>query len=137
MQPTKRRRGRPRKNPISEEKQTISNDIEETPILPGFDDINEISNSSMAEVEETQAVTMPGFDDYEEETILPGFAKIYEEESTMLPGFSEEEDIGYDNENNNYEETDSNVTIMLQITTIMQLRLYLIINTQTIITQIK
>ena len=110
VQPTKRRRGRPRKNPISEEKQTISNDIEETPILPGFDDINEISNSSMAEVEETQAVTMPGFDDYEEETILPGFTEEYEEESTMLPGFSEEEDIGYDNENNNYEATASNVT---------------------------
>ena len=111
-QPTKRRRGRPRKNPIPEEQEITSN-IEEPTILPGFDDIEEETQEIVPEVEENVASTVPGFeDDYEEDTILPGFEDEYEdEESTMLPGFAEEDeednDISYGNDSE-YRATQAN-----------------------------
>lgn len=102
VQPAKRRRGRPRKNPIPEEQQLNSN-IEEPTILPGVDDIEETQDIA-PEVEENGVITVPGFDDYEEDTMLPGFEdedEYEDEESTMLPGFAEEDeeenDISYGN----------------------------------------
>ena len=110
VQPAKKRRGRPRKNPISEE-QKINSNVEDVTILPGFDDIEE-TQGILPEVEENEAITVPGFDEYEEDTILPGFEDEYEdEESTMLPGFAEEDeeddDISYGNDSE-YETTSTN-----------------------------
>ena len=104
VQPVKRKRGRPRKNPIPEEQPTISN-VEDTTILPGFDDIEE-TQDIVPEVEENSSVTVPEFDDYVEETILPGFedeGEYDDEESTILPGFNEEDEYDDENEDINYE----------------------------------
>ncbi len=104
VQPAKRR-GRPRKNAIPEEQKIISN-IEEPAILPGFDDVEEETQEIIPEVEENVASTVPGFeDDYEDDTILPGFE---DEESTMLPGFEEDDDdISYRN-NSEYRSNSTN-----------------------------
>ena len=105
----KKRRGRPRKNPVPEQSEQVgpkrgrgrprknvvseAEDIET--ILPGFQDIED------EDIEET---ILPGFQDIEnedvEETILPGFQDIEDEdiEETILPGFQ-------DIENNEVEET--------------------------------
>ncbi len=104
VQPVKRKRGRPRKNPIPEEQPTISN-VEDTTILPGVDDIEE-TQDIVPEVEENSSVTVPEFDDYVEETILPGFedeGEYDDEESTILPGFNEEDEYDDENEDINYE----------------------------------
>ncbi len=75
----KRGRGRPRKNAIPEEQEKFvlpkvdNNEDEEDVLLPGFD---------------TEDVMLPGFKD-EEDTILPGFE---EEENNILPGFDEQEE---------------------------------------------
>lgn len=109
VQPVKKRRGRPRKNPIPEEQEITSN-IEETTILPGFDDVEEETQKIVPEVEEDIAITVPGFDDdYEDDTMLPGFEDEYEEEeSTTLPGFTEEDDnVSYE-DNSEYKETSIN-----------------------------
>ena len=110
VQPAKRRRGRPRKNPIPEEQQLNSN-IEESTILPGFDDVEE-TQEIVPEDKENVAITIPELDeDYEEDTMLPGFEDEYEdEESTMLPGFAEEdeeEEVSYEN-NSEYKATSTN-----------------------------
>ena len=97
----KRGRGRPRKNPIPDEEDTVLpgfNEIEEDEnedILPGFDDINEMEDT-----------TLPGFDDIsneEESDVLPGFEEINSNEDT-LPGFdsfNDNEPKSYENKNNN------------------------------------
>ena len=97
----KRGRGRPRKNPIPDEEDTVLpgfNEIEEDEnedILPGFDDINEMEDT-----------TLPGFDDIsneEESDVLPGFEEINSNEDT-LPGFdsfNDNEPKSYENQNNN------------------------------------
>lgn len=71
---TKRKRGRPRKNPIPEEVAPMipmEPEKEEATILPGF--------------EEPQETILPGFEE-PQETILPGFEETQE---TILPGFEE------------------------------------------------
>lgn len=73
----KRGRGRPRKNPIPEEQENMvlpGLDEEENTILPGFDK------------EEPEDVLLPGFQNETKETMLPG---IDEPEETILPGFNE------------------------------------------------
>ena len=108
----KKRRGRPRKNPLPEETtvqapkrwsrrsrkvapveeiveepevKTISQPEEEETILPGFEDYNE--------PEEQDENILPGFEEEpenEEENILPGFEeKTEHKEDNILPGFEE------------------------------------------------
>ena len=92
----KKKRGRPRKNPIVEE-------IEETNILPGFQEIDStLSNYNNEEnmlpgfddVDMEEDTTLPGFDDVdmEEDTTLPGFDDVDIEEDTTLPGFDDAEE---------------------------------------------
>ena len=96
----KRGRGRPRKNAIPEEQERIqlpNDDVEET-LLPGFNEIKE-------EPEET---ILPGFEEIKEEpeeTILPGFENVQEEpEENMLPGFDKIKEESSNNQtiNTNY-----------------------------------
>ena len=88
----KRGRGRPRKNPLTDENQERIENIEQndSAILPGFDNIED---------EETKQ---------EESTVLPDFEETEREEDTVLPGFEEKEQ-----ENSNplteFENTNSNV----------------------------
>ena len=101
----KKRRGRPRKNPLPEEntvatpkrgrgrpRKTVVED--EEAILPGFEEINNQENN-----------VLPGFEeDNQEETILPGFESNQKE--TVLPGFEDnrKEAVlpGFENNNQNY-----------------------------------
>ena len=81
----KRGRGRPRKNPIPEDQERL--------ILP---------NINKEDDDEDEDILLPGFDI--EETILPGFQKNDDEEETILPGFEEEENNtlpGFEEEENN------------------------------------
>lgn len=95
----KRGRGRPRKNPIPEEQEKL--------ILPGLndeeDDDEDVDSTILPgfETEEQdEDIVLPGFQDVEEkeetedveDTILPGFDDIEEDESAILPGFEELED---------------------------------------------
>ncbi len=86
-QPVKRGRGRPRKNPVQPQ---MAEQQEETTILPGFEDVND-----------EQDTILPGFDDYtpaepenhyeeEKDTILPGFEEANDDKDMLLPGFEEE-----------------------------------------------
>ena len=104
VQAPKRGRGRPRKVvPVEEsveEPQTISQQKEKSKIiLPGFEDYNEPEEN-----------ILPGFEEKtEEENILPGFEEKTEEDN-ILPGFdekSEENNIlpGFGDENEKQEET--------------------------------
>lgn len=95
----KRGRGRPRKNPIEEMMPEVP-DEEDDVTLPGFDNIEETTLPGFEEVEEE--TTLPGFDEIEQEdAILPGFDEIDNSEETTLPGFDDfEEDAtlpGFDN----------------------------------------
>ncbi len=91
-QPVKRKRGRPRKNPLPEVETKIENVEKEETTLPGFSD-----------VEENNDTVLPGFSDIEknDDTVLPGFSDIDENNDTVLPGFSDVE------ENNNTEENNT------------------------------
>ena len=75
----KRGRGRPRKNPVIEDQENIA--------LPGIENKEEKEDAILPGVEEKTQV---------EDTILPGFGD-QQEESTVLPGF--EEDTSNVNEN--------------------------------------
>ena len=96
----KRGRGRPRKNPLPDENQERIENIEQndSAILPGFDNI------------EDEETILPGFEKtkQEESTVLPDFEETEREEDTVLPGFEEKEQ-----ENSNplteFENTNSNV----------------------------
>ena len=105
QQPVKRGRGRPRKNPVPVETQTIEQPVKrgrgrprknpvpvetEETILPGFEE------------EKEDDVILPGFNDiaptenekastYQEETILPGFEEDNNEntDDMVLPGFED------------------------------------------------
>ena len=91
VQAPKRGRGRPRKvAPVEEiveepEVKTISQPEEEETTLPGFEDYNE--------PEEQDENILPGFEEEtenEEENILPGFEeKTEHKEDNILPGFEE------------------------------------------------
>ena len=77
----KRGRGRPRKNPIPEQTLSEFDDAQDnSATLPGFDDIQDNST------------TLPGFDDVQENSsILPGFDDV-QDNSTTLPGFDDAQD---------------------------------------------
>ena len=79
VEPPKRGRGRPRKNPVIEDQENIA--------LPGIENKEEKEDAILPGVEEKTQV---------EDTILPGFGD-QQEESTVLPGF--EEDTSNVNEN--------------------------------------
>ena len=79
IEPPKRGRGRPRKNPVIEDQENI--------VLPGIENKEEKEDAILPGVEEKTQV---------EDTILPGFEN-QQEESTVLPGF--EEDTSNVNEN--------------------------------------
>lgn len=89
VQAPKRGRGRPRKNPLPEESvekkdNTLSKeDEEENNILPGFD----------FQEDDEEDFVLPGMSnssESEEENILPGFEEVQEEEEDfVLPGFNE------------------------------------------------
>jgi hypothetical protein len=82
---TKRKRGRPRKNPIPEEVAPIipmEIEEEEPTILPGFEEPQE---TILPGFEEPQETTLPSFEE-PQETILPGFEEPKREESGFLPG---------------------------------------------------
>ncbi len=95
----KRGRGRPRKNPIPEEKEETvlpglsDNKNTEHNVLPGFEDDDEEDLN-----------VLPGFTDIDEEkeedNILPGFTDIDEEkeEDNILPGFT---NVDKEENNNN------------------------------------
>ncbi len=77
----KRGRGRPRKNPIPEQTLPEFDDAQDnSATLPGFDDVQDIST------------TLPGFDDIQDNsTTLPGFDDV-QDNSTTLPGFDDAQD---------------------------------------------
>ncbi len=96
VQAPKRGRGRPRKVvPVEEsveEPQTISQQKEKSKIiLPGFEDYNEPEENILPGFEEKteEENILPGFEEKtEEENILPGFEEKTEEDN-ILPGFDE------------------------------------------------
>ncbi len=67
----KRKRGRPRKNAVIEDQENIT--------LPG------------TEEEKEKETILPGFEEEKEETILPGFEEEEKVEDVTLPGFEENE----------------------------------------------
>ena len=117
--PVKKKRGRPRKNPLPEVETKIDNIEKEDTILPGFNDVEEKNDAILPgfdDIEENDAV-LPGFDDIEEnDAVLPGFDDIEEKEDAVLPGFDdveEKEDAilpGF----NYKDENDSNIDNQIQ-----------------------
>ncbi len=111
----KRGRGRPRKNPVEEILPEVADEEDEV-TLPGFDDINTEPESTMLpgfdDIEEEETI-LPGFDEVEEnDAVLPGFEDIADEEETSLPGFDDVSNNttlpGFDNEiDNNKTQTTS------------------------------
>ena len=88
-----KRRGRPRKNPVSSEEIQNQPVQEEKPKRRGRP--KKIKNDDITPKEEVDQMTMlPGFDDNEdeEENILPGFDDNEDEEENILPGFDDNED---------------------------------------------
>ena len=98
----KRGRGRPRKNPIPEEQENMvlpGVEEEEDTILPGFETEKQ-DNASFSKFQEEQEDTLlPGFQEESEETILPG---IEEPEETILPGFEKQNENQTSTSYNNY-----------------------------------
>jgi len=98
----KRGRGRPRKNPIPEEQEEM--------ILPGFESEEEKTKLPGFETEEQEDVLLPGFQnlDVEEEQEKKMSPEIYidEPEETILPGFEtkNEENTGINYNNFEYQQ---------------------------------
>ena len=108
----KKRRGRPRKNPLPEEttvqapKRGRGRPRKVVPVEESVEEPQTISQQK-----EKSKIILPGFEDYNEpeENILPGFEEKTEEDN-ILPGFdekSEENNIlpGFGDENGKQEET--------------------------------
>ena len=121
VQPVKRGRGRPRKNPVP----TLQ-DVENKPKRGrGRPRKNPIPEQTLPEFDDAQdnSATLPGFDDVQDNsTTLPGFDDI-QDNSTTLPGFDDVQDnnatlSGFNNMQNNInqsstwqnQQTTSNVT---------------------------
>ena len=83
IQPVKRGRGRPRKNPIEQPVQEQPKRKRGRP-------------RKNAQPEEIEATMLPGFENSEEETTLPGFEDS--EEETTLPGFENHEEDKIDDQ---------------------------------------
>ena len=107
---TKRGRGRPRKNPVPEVVE------EEATVLPGIEEEEDTETVTLPGVEESP-MTLPGIEDEildkgdvqdSEETFLPGLEEdsTDSEETTVLPGFEEIDDqnVEEENEKSNVEE---------------------------------
>ncbi len=89
VQPVKRKRGRPRKNPLPDEETVlpgVGEDKQEDTILPGLDDIEPQGEISVKQVE--QDTILPGIEEDITDTILPGFEENTTD--TILPGFEED-----------------------------------------------
>ena len=94
----KRGRGRPRKNPLPDENQERIENIEQddSSVLPGFDDVEENEDTILPgfeEVKQEESTVLPGFEETEkeEDTVLPGFEKKEQEKDTVLQEFEQEE----------------------------------------------
>ena len=89
----KRGRGRPRKNPIQEPEQVLPgfDDVQDNnATLPGFDDVQD-NNATLPGFDDVQdnSTTLPGFDDIQDnDATLPGFDDIQDNDAT-LPGFDD------------------------------------------------
>ena len=107
---TKRGRGRPRKNPVPEVVE------EEATVLPGIEEEEDTETVTLPGVEESP-MTLPGIEDEildkgdvqdSEETFLPGLEEDSNdsEETTVLPGFEEidNQNVEEENEKSNVEE---------------------------------
>ena len=112
----KKRRGRPRKNPLPEEtevqapKRGRGRPRKVVPVEESVEKPQQESKTT-SQLEEEEETILPGFEDYNEpeENILPGFEEKTEEDN-ILPGFdekSEENNIlpGFEDENEKQEET--------------------------------
>ena len=90
----KRGRGRPRKNPIPEQTLPGFDDVQDnSTTLPGFDDIQDDSTTlpGFDDIQDN-STTLPGFDDAQDNsTTLPGFDDV-QDNSTTLPGFDDVQD---------------------------------------------
>ena len=96
----KRKRGRPRKNTVIEEQENITlpgleEEKKEEVILPGFEEENK------------EEITLPGLEENENENILPG---LEEKETTVLPEVDETEEQINNTYTNNMNPTYENNT---------------------------
>jgi len=96
----KRKRGRPRKNAVIEEQENITlpgleEEKKEEVILPGFEEENK------------EEITLPGLEENENENILPG---LEEKETTVLPEVDETEEQINNTYTNNMNPTYENNT---------------------------
>ena len=101
QKPVKRGRGRPRKNPLPVE-ETVLPEVEEQEndtVLPGFDSYQNNNEDDMV---------LPGFEENDNDTVLPGFEDNHTD--SVLPGFEDEDDNtstvlpGFDSYQNNNED---------------------------------
>ena len=92
-EPPKRKRGRPRKNPLPEENETTPKRGRGRPRKSKImEDQENITLPGIEQEEKEDDVMLPGFDDEKEEkTILPGLEENNEEE-TVLPGLENNEE---------------------------------------------
>lgn len=108
----KKRRGRPRKNPLPEEKEVQAPKRgrgRPRKVVPVEESVEE--PQTISQQKEESKIILPGFEDYNEpeENILPGFEEKTEEDN-ILPGFdekSEENNIlpGFEDDDEKQEET--------------------------------
>ena len=101
QKPVKRGRGRPRKNPLPVE-ETVLPEVEEQEndtVLPGFDSYQKNNEDDMV---------LPGFEENDNDTVLPGFEDNHTD--SVLPGLEDEDDNtstelpGFDSYQNNNED---------------------------------
>ena len=110
----KKRRGRPRKNPLPEEKEVQAPKRgrgRPRKVAPVEEIVEEPEVKTISQPEEEEETILPGFEDYNEpeENILPGFEEKTEEDN-ILPGFDEkleENNIlpGFEEDDKKQEET--------------------------------
>ena len=110
----KKRRGRPRKNPLPEEKEVQAPKRgrgRPRKVEPVEENVEEPQQESKTTSQPEEETILPGFDNYNEpeENILPGFEEKKEEDN-ILPGFDdepEEENIlpGFEEDDKKQEET--------------------------------
>ena len=104
----KRGRGRPRKNPIPEVEEPI---LEETPILPGFDEEPEEDDflPGIEQASELNNEFLPGMEQVNETNndFLPGMEQVNEPEDDFLLGFDMENKNDYNIKQNQEKPVDS------------------------------
>ena len=109
----KKRRGRPRKNPLPEETTVQAPKRgrgRPRKVVPVEENVEELEVKPISQPEEEETI-LPGFEDYnkpeeQDENILPGFEEEPEnEEENILPGFEEKTEHKEDNILPGFEET--------------------------------